>query len=435
MTANATTPVEVTADLLGKWATDPSGPVALCLKQRLRSVEDTDQSDPPTAAADPPPKHPVIIYPPTYADIGYSIDTLSDGKRVALLDSVGSQANRMEPIFKQKFGEGGLDEKNGAWLVPQLEIVLSPEKPKKQDKKEEKGSEQPHQEKRALLDLAHRSADAVVLSCPTLKPLFETAFMKLRNTGDAGPLCTLAPTSLVFGVWDSRGGSGEKHPRLVRSIIRAWDVDVLHSAAQYNSVWKALDEEQKKELVKATPKGVKLSEKGFADAPSVHRKTKLAIPQVRDGAPNPEARVLGGVLVRDRIEREVTVNLLALRNVRGANPEETAKIQKYLLGLALVAATHEIDLFLREGCHLRYATNEDDWYAVPRRGASTKVNLGSKTAQATILQFTLDGAKGFLESKDTQKNGWPPKPAEHQFSLTEAKKLLAKKDEDNPVEE
>jgi CRISPR-associated protein Csb1 len=277
-----------------------------------------------------------------------------------------------------------------------------------------------------LLDLAHRSADAVVQSCPDLKKLFDPAFESLRR-GDAGPLCKLAPTSLVFGVWDSRGGSGEKRPRLVRSVIRAWEVDVLHTAAQFNSVWKALTDEQKSELEKAKPKGVKLSEKGFADAPAVFRKTKRSIPRLKDGAPNPEARVLGGILVRERIQREITVNLLALRNLRGMTTDETAKIQKYLLGLALLAATHEIDLFLREGCQLRYASTEDDWYAVPRRGMTTKVNLGTTTARAAILQFTLDAAKRFREE-------WPQK-LEHQFNLAEAKKLLAKKDEENPDEE
>jgi hypothetical protein len=41
-----------------------------------------------------------VIFPPTYADIGYNIDTLADGTRVATIDTVGSQANRLEPIFK-----------------------------------------------------------------------------------------------------------------------------------------------------------------------------------------------------------------------------------------------------------------------------------------------------------------------------------------------
>ncbi len=403
-------PLEVNLELLGKWATDPAGPVALHMKQKLLPVTAQDNE-------------PGIIYPPTYADIGYSIDTLSDGKRVALIDSVGSQANRMEPIFKQKFSEDGTADK-AVWLVPQLEVILSPDKAKERGK----GVEQ-DQEKRSLLDLAHRSADAVVQSCPTLKPLFEAAFEALRRRGDAETLCALAPTSLIFGVWDSRGGSGEKRPRLVRSIIRAWEVDVLHAAAQFNSVWKALDEDQQQALEKeAKAKKVKLSEKGLKDAPAVF-KAKTKLPKYVDGSPNPEARVLGGVLVRGSIEREVTVNLLALRNTRGATPEKSAMIQKYLLGLALLAATHEMDLFLREGCHLRYAGSEDEWYAIPRRGGTSKVGLGSAEARAVMLRFALDAAKPFREQ-------WPKdKELEHRFSLAEAKKLLAKKDEETPDEE
>ena len=33
--------------------------------------------------------------------IGYNIDELADGTKVAQIDSVGSQANRMEPLFKE----------------------------------------------------------------------------------------------------------------------------------------------------------------------------------------------------------------------------------------------------------------------------------------------------------------------------------------------
>ena len=274
----------------------------------------------------------------------------------------------MEPIFKQRFSENeNTDE--AVWLVPQIEIVLSPEKPKKQDKKEEKGPEQPQPEKRSLLDLAHRTADAVVQSCPTLKNQFEAAFESLRRRGDAGPLCALAPTSLVFGVWDSRGGSGEKRPRLVRAVIRAWDVDELHAAAQFNSVWKALDKEQQDELKKqAKSNKVKLSVKGFADAPAVISK-------------NTGARVLGGVLVRDRIEREVTVNLLALRNIRGASSDETVKIKKYLLGLRSSRPPTRSTYFCVRAASFAMQLPRMNWCAVPRRGTTTKVNLGSTTAR------------------------------------------------------
>ncbi len=230
----------------------------------------------------------------------------------------------------------------------------------------------------------------------------------------------------MFGVWDSRGGTGEKRPRLVRSIIRAWDVDTLHSAAQFSSIWKSLSEQQQNDLKKeAEAKKTKLSEKGFADAPAVFRKTKIQ--KYRDDAVNPEARVLGGILVRGRIERDVTVNLVALRGLRGKNNEETKKIQKYLLGLSLLAATADIDLFLREGCHLRY-TGEDLWHAVPRRGAPLPVLSGpGDDEREVILKYALAAVEPF-------KANWPAVLG-YKFDLAAAKKLLAKTAEDTTDQE
>ncbi|MCY4360683.1 MAG: type I-U CRISPR-associated RAMP protein Csb1/Cas7u [Gammaproteobacteria bacterium] len=376
--------ISFTPDTINTWADDVDGPVALHLKQKLLAVGEDN-----------------IIFPPTYADIGYNIDTLSDGTKVALIDSVGSQANRMEPIFKSEpYSE----------LVPQIEIELHT--------KENDGEK--HIEKRSLLDLAHRSADAVVYSCPELVPSMEKAFRELRQSGDAAPLCLLAPTSLVFGFWDSRGASGEKHPRLVRSTIRAWNVEPLHAAAQFNSVWKALDDDQKDSLEKeAKAKKTKLSEKGFADAPATFRKTKVA--QYVDSSPNLEARVLGGVLTSGPIERNITVNLVALRALNGANDEETKSVRRYLLALTLIAATAEIDLFLREGCHLRYA-DDDVWGAIPRRGAIEPIDLSSDSAQKSLLDYAKEATEPFRKQ-------WPTELI-YKFNLNKAKKLLAKKSED-----
>jgi CRISPR-associated protein Csb1 len=419
MTDKASTPLKVTPEILDRWATDMRGAVALHLKQRLLPVEGEGG----------------VIFPPTYTDIGYNIDTFSDGTRVATIDSVGSQANRMEPVFKAAPG------KRDEWLVPQIEIVLRTEDCGEceackdagaKDAKKKSSCQNPHAEKRSILDLAHRAADAVVHSSPTLKPLVERAFRALHRQGDAGPLCALVPTSLLFGVWDSRGGTGQKRPRLVRSTIRAWDIEPLHAAAQFNSVWKALDEGQQQELQKeATAKKTKLSAKGLADAPAVFRKVSKSaakyMHEFRDGSPNSERRVLGGVVVKGRIEREVTVNLVALRGIRGKDDGETAYICKYLLGLSLVAATADIDLFLREGCHLQYAGN-DDWLEVPRRGDAVTVNLAA--ARTVVEDYAATAAKHF-------KSHWPKEnEIEHTFDLREARRLLAKEAEDEqPTEE
>lgn len=407
--------VAVTAGMLDGWATMPDGPVALRLKQKLLPVEESG-----------------IIFPPTYADIGYNIDTLSDGTCVATIDSVGSQANRLEPIFKSE----SKDPKD--WLVPQIEIVIRKEAcgeceacqnahagGSKKTKKD--GCQKPREVTRSLLDLSHRAADAVVQASPELLRILAPAFKALQQ-GDAGPLCAVAPTSLVFGVWDSRGDTGEKRPRLVRSIIRAWDVEPLHAAAQFNSLWKLLDEEQQEALKKeAEAKKVKLSEKGLADAPGVFR-PKLKVKNYVNDSPNPEARVLGGVLVRGRIEREVTVNLVALRGLRGKNEIETNAIRKYLLGLSLMAATEDIEMFLREGCLLRYTETADQWYKVPRRGEPESISL----ADGTVKNYAEDNA-GHFRSKwpatfgDKWKTDSQPVDLKYEFNLDEAKKLLAKK--------
>ncbi|MCG3191927.1 MAG: hypothetical protein DIJKHBIC_01156 [Thermoanaerobaculia bacterium] len=406
-------PSQETTKLFDSWLA-ADGPVALRLRQKLLPVE-ADESGRG------------VIFPPTYADIGYNIDTLADGTRVAMIDTVGSQANRLEPIFKSTGKDAEGNELNAlASLVPQVEIILHQAAGKKGNKKQEGGGG--HIEKRSLLDLAHRSADAVVLASPTLKGAVEDAFMALRNCGNAALLAAIAPTSLVFGVWDSRGGTGEKRPRLVRSIIRAWDVEVLHSAAQFNSVWKALSEEQQQELEKeAKARKIKLSVKGFKDAPATFRTDKN---QFVNGAPNPEARVLGGVLAKGVIERDVTINLVALRGIRGKDADETTEVQKYLLGLALLAATADLELFLREVCLLRYA-NDDTWTEVPRRGEPDKVTLPK---QDQLVAYAMAAALPF-------KAKWPDglkkddKPVlEHEFNLAEAKKLLAKKDDNAQAE-
>lgn len=392
-------PSAETTTLAESWLA-PDGPVALRLRQKLLPVE-ADESGRG------------VIFPPTYADIGYNIDTLADGSRVATIDTVGSQANRLEPIFKSTGRDAGGRELNPlASLVPQVEIVLHRAGDKKGKKQE--GAEG-HVEKRSLLDLAHRSADAVVLASPTLAPAIAKAFEALRNKGNAAPLAAIAPTSLVFGVWDSRGGTGEKRPRLVRSIIRAWDVEILHSAAQFNSVWKALNEEQQLDLEKeAKAKKIKLSVKGFKDAPATFR----------DDAR--KERVLGGVLAGGAIERDVTVNLVALRGIRGKDATETSEVQKYLLGLALLAATADLELFLREGCLLRYA-NDDQWTQVPRRGDPTVVSLPS---HSQLVAYAMAASEPFRAKwpEGLEKEGKPW--LEHEFNLAEAKKLLAKKEDD-----
>jgi CRISPR-associated protein Csb1 len=248
-----------------------------------------------------------VIFPPTFAPpednkeatATYVIDGEGD-QSVCLLDSVGSQANRMEPLFGSSYPD----------LVPQIQIRV----------KERTVN---------LLEVGHRAADALVRSTELGREV-ETAFVEYEN-GNAVPLAKLAPTSLVFGAWDSRG-SQVKVPRLIDSTIRAYGVRRLSRAAQY---FTSLEPSEVEELVaEAGGKDWKktLGKAGFLDAPS--------------------GITHGGIIASGDIVRNTVLNLVGLRGIRASSAEQQTALRRYILGLALVAITAPQDYFLRQGCLL-----------------------------------------------------------------------------------
>jgi CRISPR-associated protein Csb1 len=333
----------LTAETINGWADNKDGPVALICRQKLLPVEGEGG----------------VIFPPTYADIGYNIDTLSDGTKVATIDSVGSQANRMEPIFKA--AKPGEPDNPLSKLVPQIDIAYGNEKTV------------------SILEAGHRLGDAVIRSSE-LKNDAQKAFKLYLDAGDASALAKLAPTSLVFGVWDSRDTQA-KLPRLVQSVIRAWDVDIFHRAAQYNPAFDYVAEGELEESADKAEND-RRSQKGFRHAPAVWRDDSRKEP------------VLGGVVARGPIERIVTVNLVALRKLDGENVQS---LRRYILGLALVAATEPLDGFLRQGCLL--VSDEKapaEWVAVARDGVRTSVGLPTPV----VLDYAKAAANKFGVGSD-----------------------------------
>ena len=315
-------------------ANDSAGPVALTLRQNLLPVEGAGS----------------VIFPPTYADIGYNIDTLSDGTKVATIDSVGAQANRLERLFLA--AAPGEPENRLAGLVPQVTITYGNNKSV------------------SILEVGHRLGDALIRSSELAEDA-RHAFSTFLDADDASIIARLAPTSLIFGAWDSRDTQA-KLPRVVQSTIRAWDVDPLKRSAQYNPPvnYAGLDvfseDEQKKQ--EGNTKSL-LAQRGFVHVPASEQH--------------------GGVVVRGEIRREVTVNLVALRRLRG---EGGPGMRRYVLGLALVAATAPLDGYLRQGCLL--APDPDElatWAAVSRDGMRVEIDFDGDAAFA----FARKAAEAF----------------------------------------
>lgn len=277
-----------------------------------------------------------VLFPPTFApqekgDVpAYVIDETSEGK-TAIVDTVGAQANRLEPLFKQPPYSG---------LVPKAEVQIGV-RPQKVN----------------LLDAGHRAADALVRFSSKREDLAK-AFASIAERGDSTALAKLAPTSLVFGVWDSRGVN-VKVPRILGATIRAYGVEPLTRSAQFFSALEK-DETDALEQTQDT-----LSELGLSDAPA--------------------GRGPGGIIARKGVRREAILNLVALRALAGPDAAVTQALQRYILGLALVTLTAPVELYLREGCLL-----------VPSQEAAEQrlvLRSGERTTFTTTADESLEYAK------------------------------------------
>jgi CRISPR-associated protein Csb1 len=94
--------------------------------------------------------------------------------------------------------------------------------------------------------------------------------------------------------------------------------------------------------------------------------------------------------------REAVLNLIALRHLRGDADETTARLQDYVLGLALVCISFPQDYDLRSGCHLvRDGRDAVDAKAVHRDGRQEAFEISHDQA----LEFAKAAAGRFAFEK------------------------------------
>lgn len=324
------------------------GPAALVIREHLSPAEGSD----------------AVFFPATYApqkkgdNAGYNIDGANrtdnpSAQNVVLVDSVGSQANRIEPIFA---------EGDYAKLVPQIIITAGEEKSVN------------------LLDVGHRAGDAIA-RCSELQDTLQSAFKSVLK-GNAAPLAKIAPTSLVFGVWDSRDTQA-KLPRLLASTVRAYNVRKLTRSAQYTPAtdYAALEifsaeEKQKAEGDSANP----LAARGFVHVPSTGSH--------------------GGVIAEGGIRRDATLALSALKLLKADTPEATLKLRRYILGLALVAFTRLPLGYYRQGTILVGGATDDKGNLLPRQFDEvsldgTRTDATAKITAQVALEYAQAAAADF----------------------------------------
>lgn len=371
----------------------PDGPIALIIKQEL-APDDEDEK---------------IIFPPTYPltnfkgrvqrfeygeyrvsielppdskrdkdekrdnqKPGYQIDRFPDGTNICEIDSIQSQSNRIEPQFKTI--------KDGK-LVPQITIEV--------------GTQTVN-----LLDAGHRAADAVV-RMSSLAAEFHKAWIAAKS-GDLFELATLAPTTIVFGAWDSRS-SQAKLQRLIKAHIRATNVLERTRSAQYTPAadYAGLGAIDESVNVGEDDKN-NLSQEGMKHALST--------------------QTVGGVVLTgtSKLFRTVNLNLAAIRQLRAAGVRQvvpgdatdaekekareqekeslrrrTKLLQEYILGLTLLAAYSNPNLNLREGCNLQTKGDPKNILVQDRRKNANTFDI------AKIEEFAEHAAKAFFTASST----------------------------------
>jgi CRISPR-associated protein Csb1 len=350
------------------------------------------------------------VFPPTYAGAVYATEKRrlpghADPVECVLLDSVQSQANRMEESLQQALDAGRIK-------IPIVEVDFNPYFP---------GMGQP--ENRRLVDpvgkvsslqAPHRIADAVLRDSLHDGVAFRKSEIGKRismvSARDATALFEHCPTALVLGMWDStgpKGGLGAKFERaLVAEIVGINAVYGVKSSSRIDPLGIQKDAGP----LYAGPDGDWTLDKALA------RKEKgNPVPLGKEGRPS-EANhgnvtpslsdrdretkeyLAGGVTI-SHAEQTVVLSLPALRRLRfpanGAMNDEldnAARTVLAALGLCATAMAAEAGQDLRSRC-LLWPVEPLTWELLSAPGSPPE-RLGLDAATAIdLLKNAVKGAK------------------------------------------
>jgi CRISPR-associated protein Csb1 len=294
--------------------------------------------------------------------------------RCVVLDSVQSQANRMEEAIQALWAERRI-------ALPVIEVDMSQSAP-------EVG-------KVTSLTAPHRVADALLRDSLLDGTLFRYSELGRSFTDatvrNAGPLFKVCPTGLVFGMWDStgpKGGGGAKFARALTSeIVGVGAEPGVKTASRIdpaNIVTKAAEIYEAKDP----------AERWTHDA-ALAKQNKGAPVKVGDGRVSevnhsnipPTIDDLAGGVTIDHAEQTVVLSLAGLRRLGFVEGGQEARVVLTALALVGVLAAGRRGHDLRSRCLL-----------VPRNGDALKLEGVAGDGTTTPLTLDLDGALALYDA-------------------------------------
>ncbi len=343
------------------------------------------------------------VFPPTFAGAVYAIEQRRIPGRDApvtcvLLDSVQSQANRMELALQEAVDAGRIK-------MPLVVVDFTEYDPKGDlEADEQAGQLIDRVGKITSLQLPHRLADAILryseLDGVPFRKSEKGRALNWASPTNATPVFELCPAALLFGMWDSsgpKGGLGAKFERAMVSEIVGIGAEVgdLRRGVRRDPLGTSKDipvisSEDRTELrvAEGSKEGRRPSELGLASVPfpkQIHQKTS--------------ENYYDGVTI-EYAEQTTTLSLICLRRLRfppnGQRPREEVDVaaRTVLAALGLCAATlaFEAGTHLRSRC-LLWPDGPMVWELLARPGSEPeRFSLTGKAAIA-LLQEAVRGAK------------------------------------------
>lgn len=324
------------------------------------------------------------IFPPTHAlddrnkrpepGAKYAFETRRiDGRdvRCVLVDSVQSQANRMEEALQALWDEKRIS-------LPVVSVDFS--------------SVAPEVGRVTSLTAPHRIADALLRDSLLDGQLFRLSDIGRSftdaSTKNATPLFKVCPTGLVFGLWDStgpKGGLGAKFQRALVSEIVGINavagsktesrIDPLNILKKSADIYVAADENERwtTDTAKAKIDNDQPVRFGKEGKPS----------EVNHGNVTPTIDSVGGGVTIDEARHTVVLSLASLRRLGFASGATEVRTVLAALGLLALMAAESRGHDLRSRCLL-----------VPRKGAALRLEAVASDGSTTPVELDLDSAIG-----------------------------------------
>ena len=375
------------------------------------------------------------IFPPTFAGAMYAIEQ----RRVAgreepitcvLLDSVQSQANRMELALQEAVDARKI-------RLPLVEVDFSEHDPSGDVEADEKsGCLIDAVGKITSLQAPHRLADAILRDSDLHgKPFRHSDIGKALNTvslANATPLFELCPTALIFGMWDSTGPKGGLGPKFERAMVS----EIVGIGAETGDLLRGVRRDPLE--IRAAVKVQRTSDGAWKVADA---NTKGAIPPSEinhSSVPYPKRRdqkaddnYYAGVTI-EYAEQITTLSLIALRRLRfplngnvDSRHDQAARTVLAAMGLCAAALAFENGVGLRSRS-LLWPDEPMTWELLEKPGEPPKSFTLTGEQAIDLFNKAIEAAKqaGLAWREESVEL----KPSDELIKLVRLSQLQAKKE-------